>query len=130
MKLTQILLLAFFAVFLIYPLAYVFPGSASDEEYRVRLLAFGDTPQEKAQVLAALAKLRSGAPQVESLSLPFTVQSFPGARKSNAQQLADQLTKAGGKAEVVVERHWTGFYFQQAVGFEFEKRDYFPYFTV
>jgi iron(III) transport system permease protein len=130
MKLIQILLLAFFAVFLIYPLAYVFPGSASDEEYQVRLLAFGDTPQEKAQVLAALAKLRSGAPPVESVSLPFTAQSFPGARKNNAQQLAEQLQKAGGKAEVVLERHWTGFYFQQAVGFQFEKRDYFPYFTV
>jgi len=34
----------------------------------------------------------------------------------------------GGVRDVVRERHWTAFYFQQALGFQIEKREYFPYF--
>src|SRR5947209_4776081 len=126
----ELLLLAFFAVFLLYPLAYVFPGSASDEDYEVRLLSFGDQLQHKAQVLAVLSRARPEAPVAEALSLPFAVRSFPGARKNNAEQLAQQLRDAGGLAEVVRVRHWTGFYFQQALGFQIQSQESFPYFQL
>src|SRR5437879_7232875 len=126
----EFVLLAFFGVFLLYPLAYVFPGSASDEEYHVRLLSFGQTPAEKARVLAALTKVRPTSQAVENFSLPLTVRSFPGPRKNNADQLAQQLRDAGGNAKVVQERHWTLFYFQQALGFKFAGREHFPYFSI
>src|SRR5438132_11370268 len=126
----EVLLLAFFAVFLIYPLAYVFPGSASDEDYQVRLLSFGEQRQQKAQVLAALSRARPASQPLAGVSLPLVVRSFPGARKNNAEQLAQQLRDAGGLADVIRARHWTGFYFQQALGFQFDKREHFPYFQL
>jgi iron(III) transport system permease protein len=123
----ELLLLAFFVVFLLYPLAYVFPGSASDENYAVRLLSFGQRPQE---VLAILLKARPEAPPVEKVSLPLTVETFPPARKRNAEELALKLSEAGARADVVRERHWTTFYFQQALGFQIQRRAYFPYFQI
>src|SRR5262249_25294957 len=63
-----------------------------------------------------LAKLLPASSSPEVLSLPYTVRTFQGARKNNAEQLADQLRAAGGQADVVRERHWTGFYFQQTLG--------------
>src|SRR5438270_833028 len=47
-----------------------------------------------------------------------------------AEALAAKLQKAGGRAEVVRQRHWTAFYFQQALGFELQRRAGFPYFTI
>src|SRR5437899_10917469 len=99
----ELLLLAFFAVFLLYPLACVFPGSASDEDYAVRLLSFGNQPQE---VLPILLKARPEAPPVEKVALPLTVATFPPARKKAADELALKLTEAGARADVVRERHW------------------------
>src|SRR5262249_7519531 len=39
----ELLLLAFLAVFLLYPLAYIIPGAASDEDYLVRVTSQGQT---------------------------------------------------------------------------------------
>ena len=52
--------LAFFAVFLLYPLGYVIPGAASDETEDVRLIAFGPSPAEKASALLILSISREG----------------------------------------------------------------------
>jgi iron(III) transport system permease protein len=120
----ELLILAFLAVFLLYPLAYVVPGAASEDEYEVRLLDLGATPQQKAEVITVLAKIQ---PQAASLSLrlPHVVQTFPLATK--ADTLATKLRQAGAQVDVVRQRHWTGFYFQQALGFQFERATTFPW---
>jgi hypothetical protein len=41
----ELLLLAVFTIFLLYPLLNVFPAVASDQEYEVRLLSLGDTSE-------------------------------------------------------------------------------------
>jgi iron(III) transport system permease protein len=123
----ELLLLAFFAVFLLYPLAYVIPGAASDEEYDVVLRSLGPGPAEKAQVLGALTKAAPDRGLPELLHLPATVRTFPAARKKNADDLADQLRQAGGDAEVVHRRNWTGFYFNQALGLTATTSSDFPF---
>jgi iron(III) transport system permease protein len=94
----ELLLLAFFAVFLLYPLAYVIPGAASDEDYLVRV---------------------RGGPSAAD-------QVF--AQQRDAEAAAARLRKKG--AEVIRRRHWTAFYFQQALGFHVERADGFPPFRV
>jgi iron(III) transport system permease protein len=126
----ELLLLTFFAVFLLYPLVYVVPGAASDEDLQVRLTALGEDPEQKAQVLAVLAKAHPEPLSPTPFSLPYPVKVFPPARRASADQLADELRKAGGQAEVVRERHWTGFYFQQALGFQTERADSFPFVRI
>lgn len=125
----EILVLGFLAVFLIYPLAYVLPGSASDEDFQVRLEHLGDTAADKARVLAVLTKANPGQPQVQ-LQLPSIVKTFPGPQRNSAEQLADQLRQAGAQAAVVRQRHWTTFYFRQALGFHLEAAPSFPYVTL
>jgi iron(III) transport system permease protein len=120
-----LLLFAFLAIFLLYPLAYILPGSASDEEYHVRLLSFGDGPSARAQVLAILHKIQPEDSATTSLKLPQTVRTFPTSR--SADQLADQLRQAGAGADVLRERRWTSFYFQQALGFTVETAAGFPF---
>jgi iron(III) transport system permease protein len=122
----ELLLLAFLAIFLLYPLAYVIPGAASDTEYEVHLLSFPESAEGKAKVAALLAKAAPSKPQ--AIQLPFTVQSFTVSR--NAEVLAEQLRAAGAGADVVTQRHWTGFYFRQALGFEFARTSSFPFFRV
>lgn len=124
--LLKLLLLAFLAVFLLYPLVYVIPGAASDEDFAVQLLSFGDTPESRAQVLAVWLQAAppSGASPL-TLRLPHVVRSFGNERPAN--DLADRLRKAGGEAKVVRQRRWTAFYFQQALGFTLERTDSFPY---
>src|SRR4051812_29152612 len=105
----ELLLLAFLAVFLVYPLVYVVPGSASDVAYEVRLLAFGDTSEQKAQAAALLSQANPDAALTpRALRLPYPVRSFPSARAAEA--LAKQLQDAGAQAEVVPQRNWTTFY--------------------
>src|SRR5687767_2703005 len=123
----ELLLLAFLGVFLVYPLAYVLPGAASEEAWRVVLTSFGPTkgPRQEDVVEAVLqanpdALGRPGG-------LPLTVQTFPATGRVNAEQLARRLTEAGGQAEVVRETRWTAFYFQQTLGFRLERTDSFPY---
>jgi iron(III) transport system permease protein len=99
----ELLLLAFLAVFLLYPLAYILPGAASDEDYRVVLTSQGQT---------------------------FSYQTFPGSRKNEAEQLAQQLRQAGWNAEVERRRHWTGFYFHQTLGLTVESSPDFPFFRL
>src|SRR5262249_10348906 len=93
----ELLLLAFLAVFLVYPLGYIVPGSASDEEYAVRLTALGELPEQKAQVLLVLAKNGLDQQARFALRLPHMVRTFPPARKSSAEQLADDIRAAGGQ---------------------------------
>jgi iron(III) transport system permease protein len=126
----DLLLLAFFGLFLLYPLVYVIPGAASDEEYQVRLTALGTQPEEKTRVLLLLEKTSPDQRLPQYLHLPYTVRTFPGARKNNAEQLAEQIRAAGGDAEVIHTRNWTAFYFQQAIGFQFAKAARFPYFQL
>jgi iron(III) transport system permease protein len=98
----ELLLLAFLAVFLVYPLAYIIPGSASDEE-----------------LLVVVGK-DSGSRHV--------VNRFPATARRDAEDLAASLRNAG--AEVIAQRNWTWFYFQQALGFQFASSDSFPFFTL
>jgi iron(III) transport system permease protein len=121
----ELLLLAFLAVFLLYPLAYVMPAAASDEDYEVRLTGLGDTPQEQAQVGLLLSRLKTGR---VSIRLPYTVRALPSSRAADA--LADQFRQAGATTEVVRVRHWTDFYFRESIGFTLEKSPRFPFFRV
>src|SRR5581483_6011844 len=121
----ELLLLAFLAVFLLYPLAYVIPGAASEEDFAVRLLSLGETPEQKANVIAELTAVN---PQIVSMRLPYTVQSYPALWRAEA--LAAKLQKAGARADVVRQRHWTAFYFQQALGFEVQRASGFPYVSI
>lgn len=129
--LLELLLLAFLAVFLLYPLAYVIPGSASEEEYQVRLLQWPETAEQKVQTLQMVLTARPGIllPQGPQ-PLPLVVQSFPVARQTDAETLAKKLQASGATAEAVRQRHWTGFYFQQALGFHVESSPRFPWFAL
>jgi iron(III) transport system permease protein len=124
----ELLLLAFLGFFLVYPLAYLIPGAASDEEYQVRLLSFGDSAEQRAGVLALVLQGRPATAEARALHLPYTVRSFPADRP--ARELAAAITKAGGSAEVVRQRLWTTFYFRQALGFTLEGSASFPWFRV
>jgi iron(III) transport system permease protein len=127
----ELFLFAFLAVFLLYPLAYVLPGSASDEDFQVQLLSLGETAEQRAHVAALLAKYSDAPPfAVEKLRLPHPVKSFPAPQRNRAEQLAKQLRTAGATVEVVRQRHWTLFYFRQALGFSVERSPAFPYFTL
>lgn len=122
----ELLLFAFLAVFLLYPLAYVIPGAASDEDFQVRLLGLGETAEAKAKVLAILATSNPlPALTPREFSTPYTVQTFPA--KGGADQFAKKLEDAGGRAAVVSQRHWTLFYFRQALGLHAETTASFPY---
>jgi iron(III) transport system permease protein len=126
----ELLLLAFLVVFLLYPLAYVIPAAASDTDYEVRLVALGSEPEQKAQALVLLQNMNPDEALPAMLRLPATVRTFPGPRKNAADQLAEKLRATGAQAEVVRQRHWTGFYFAQAVGFQVESAAGFPYFRL
>src|SRR5712691_4302168 len=90
----ELLLLAFLAIFLLYPLVYVIPGSASDVAYEVHLLRLGDTSEQKVQAAAILEQANPGAALTpRSVRLPYTVRAFPSARAAEA--LAKQLQDAG-----------------------------------
>lgn len=101
----ELLLLGFLGVFLVYPLAYIIPGSASDEELQV---------------------VRSNF----SPDAPRVVKSYPATAQREAEALAARLRAEGMPVEVVRVRNWTGFYFQQALGFTVESAPGFPYFTL
>src|SRR5437868_1422189 len=107
----ELFLLAFFGVFLLYPLAYVFPGAVSDADFRVELSSLGDQPSQRAQVIALLARTAEAGPEIERLRLPYVVRTFPAQQRSAAEELARQLRAAGAQAEVVRQTHWTLFYF-------------------
>lgn len=125
----ELLLFGFLAVFLLYPLAYILPGSASETDYQVRLLSIGETADERARVTAELAKASSTAEPLP-IKLPFTVKTFSGPQRASAEALAKQLNTAGGQAEVTAERRWTLFYFRQALGFSLESSSSFPFVTI
>src|SRR5206468_7962886 len=61
-------------------------------------------------------------------STPYIVQTYPS--KSSADRLTKQLEDAGARAEVVAQRHWTLFYFRQALGLHPEAKSTFPYFRL
>jgi iron(III) transport system permease protein len=122
----EALLLAFLGVFLVYPLAYVVPGAASDTEYQVRLTALGTAAEQKAQAIALLQNEQHTPPDsVVGLRLPLTVRTFPISRP--AETLARQFGTTGATAEVVALRRWTAFYFWEALGVRIERDTSFPY---
>jgi iron(III) transport system permease protein len=125
----KLLLLAFLAVFLVYPLVYVLPGAASEESYRVVLTSLGTASEQKVRVLETVLK---DNPEILTANqrLPIPVRTFPGARRTNAEQLAQQVRAAGGEAEVVREVAWTPFYFDQTLGFRVVGSSRFPYFRL
>src|SRR5207244_9420230 len=80
------------AVFLLYPLAYVIPGAASDEDFQVRLLSLGETPEAKAKVLAVLATSDPGpALTPREFRTPYTVQTFRSEEHTSELQSPDHL---------------------------------------
>jgi iron(III) transport system permease protein len=121
----ELLLLAFLGLFLVYPLLYVLPGSASDEDFAVRLTSMGQTDGARAAVSLLLAQNNPGR---LDFRLPYEVAVFPS--KSRAEELAKKLNDAGGEAEVVRQTHWTLFYFRQALGFQVEAAAGFPFFSL
>src|SRR5438128_2032022 len=121
----ELALLAFLAVFLLYPLVYVIPGSASDEAYQVRLLSLGETSESRAKVVTVLNKLQLGNLH---LHLPYTVPTLPSER--GAEMLARELQEAGAEVEVERHRQWTTFYFRQVLGFTVARTAGFPYFQL
>ncbi len=129
-RIVELLLLAFLGVFLVYPLVYIIPGAATDEEWHVRLTSLGDSPEATARVLQALQKLHPEQPPSLAFSLPYTVKTFPGPQKRRADELASLLQAAGAEARVEREWHWTTFYFRQALGFRVEASSAFPYFSL
>jgi len=125
----KLALLFFFGVFLIYPLAYVIPNSASDVVFQVLVLDLGSTPKDRANVLALLLKSFPDQQFSEkSFSLPFTLRSFP--TEIPAKNLAEQLQNAGAQAEVVSKRRWTAVFFQEALGFQLLGSPSFPFFRL
>jgi iron(III) transport system permease protein len=125
----ELLLLAFFGVFLIYPLVYVIPGSASDEDYAVRLDGLGATDATRSQVSAELAKMQ-GRPVENGMPVRLhgIVKAFPEQR--DAEMWVDRLRKAGAEATLVRRRNWTDFYFREALGFRVARMDAFPFVRV
>src|SRR5688500_13497019 len=103
----ELLLLAFLTAFLVYPVAYVIPGSASEEVYDVRLLGMGRSAGDMARVAALLTR-EHGSPEVLRINLPHTVGTFPA--EGRAKGLAGAIRSAGGEADVVRRRRWTAFY--------------------
>src|SRR5581483_12273050 len=101
----EILLLVFLGLFLIYPLVYVIPNSASDSDYRVVLLDFPADAKQRSGLLELLTKSNPSMTDI-AMRMPYTVQTFPGARKVQADTLAAQLAKNGAKVQVVQDRHW------------------------
>jgi hypothetical protein len=75
-SIVTLLLFAFFAVFLLYPLAYVLPAAASDQDFEVQLQSLGESPPEKARVMALLQ--REGATPGR-ISLPVRSTASCGA---------------------------------------------------
>jgi iron(III) transport system permease protein len=122
------LLLAFFGVFLLYPLGYIFPGAFSDQDYEVRLLSLGEEPAQKAQAMALLKKAQPNWEGPVGMKLPFTVKTYQAGGKGNADQLVNELRDAGAQAELITHVHPTTFYFDQALGFTAQRSDTFPYF--
>jgi iron(III) transport system permease protein len=124
----ELLLLAFLGFFLVYPVVYVVPGSASEDDFTVRLDGLGETAEQKAQVVAVLEQATPGNASGIPLQFPYDVRTF--ASRVRAEELATQLRKAGARAEVVRRRHWTDFYFRQALGFQVERQGRFPFFRL
>src|SRR5439155_385067 len=107
-RILELGLLAFFAVFLLYPLLYVIPGAASDDEYAVRLDSLGNTSEDKLKAAVVLAGLNGeGAAPVQSIPLPHEVRTYP--TRIGAEALVRKLMDAGASAEVVRRRRWTTF---------------------
>ncbi|MBY0526488.1 MAG: iron ABC transporter permease [Gemmataceae bacterium] len=129
----ELLVLAFLAVFLIYPIAYIIPGAFSDEEFAVRLVSPQSGPKGALEQLVALNKVapeQLPAQGTGAFTLPYTVKVFSGTQRAAAERLAKRLNDAGGTAEVVRERQWTLFYFDQALGFTVHSAEGFPYFRL
>ena len=86
----ELLLLAFLGVFLLYPLAYILPGSASDEELEIVLF---NTPanQQLLEKLQHVLGLRDAPPE-----LPFVFMRFPSSARRDAEMLVVHLRAKGG----------------------------------
>ena len=119
----ELLLLAFLGIFLIYPLAYILPNAASDEDFSVVLHSIPESPEAKSRVAVLLAAARAGP-----IRLPYSVGSYPNVRM--AESAAKNYRDAGCEVTVVSQRRWTSFYFRQALGIHVERAASFPYFTV
>jgi iron(III) transport system permease protein len=119
----ELLLLAFLGIFLVYPLAYILPIAASDENFAVVLWRLPDEPEGRSRAAALLAARGLGP-----VHLPFVVSTWPSFRAAEAA--AQPYRDAGIDVAVLPERNWTLFYFRQALGFHFERIEAFPYFTV
>jgi iron(III) transport system permease protein len=129
----ELLLLAFLGLFLLYPLAYILPGAASDEEFHVVLVyppPTGRLPEKLRQVL--------GWDDKQPELYPAVLKTFPATQRKEAEQFAKKLDSERffgsvifvGEYQVVPVRNWTTFYFKQALGCSVESSSSFPYFTL
>jgi ABC-type spermidine/putrescine transport system permease subunit II len=125
----ELLILAFLGVFLVYPLVYVIPGSASEEAWDVLLLQM-PSPTDLESVGQTRRLLRQLEPDAGTIlvKLPKTLKTFP--IEAPARALAEKFGEAGAITRVDRRRVWTDFYFRQALGFGFAGSEGFPYFTV
>lgn len=124
----EFILLAILGVFLVYPIFYVIPNSASEVEFAVYLESMGDTPTQKLAVADLLGQLNSQSGQVTPVRFPHLVHKVPTVFR--ADELASQLRKAGAQVSVVRERQWTAYYFTQALGFSLSRQAGFPFVQV
>ena len=95
----ELFLLAFLGVFLVYPLLYIFPGSASEEVLTVSLTSLGDSPESRAgSVRLVAARANEQALHAELFGLlasPVNVeflQFFPSIEQAMRDECGVTLT--------------------------------------
>lgn len=124
----ELLILAFLGIFLVYPLIYVVPGSASEEAWDVVLANMPQEPENLGKVANLINQLNPGSKEPVLIKPPQTLRTFP--IEAPARALAKPFKDAGAEVRVVRSRVWTDFYFRQALGFAFVRSEGFPYFTI
>jgi iron(III) transport system permease protein len=127
----ELLILAFLSVFLVYPLAYVIPGSASDEVFEARLLHLDVPLEKKAAVVQLLNEAAPVSTPIRPLRTPYLIREFPDRIQADRlKKRFDDITAPDSVVAVVRERRWTDFYFREALGFQLEGSSGFPFFRI
>lgn len=121
----ELLILLFLGVFLVYPLVYVIPGSASEEAWDVELLEIDSNPDKQVALITLLRELHPEAGDRIAIKTPYLLRRFP--TEPRAKELAKKFDEAGARVRVVRQQIWTNFYFREALGFSLEKSSRFPY---
>jgi iron(III) transport system permease protein len=111
--LVKLLIVLFLAIFLLYPIAYLFPRALADDDepYAVSLLDAGARPEQVASAL-----LQSG--ELDAVAAVRTVVAVPSRVKAEltldaALSLARTMREAGGTVRIEGTRRFTAFYVAQ-----------------